>query len=226
MILRELLKIIHFPRKICLKHIIPILLLGNVNKACHCEEQGDDSNPKRLLCSFSVARNDNLFLNLLIFDKMGINHNKGNEMKVIGRKDRVDFPRLRLYGIDAKIDTGAYTSAIHCHNIKLIDKDGEEKVRFNLLDSSRPSYNNKKFTLQVYGRRKIKNSFGQVEQRYIVKTKILLFGELFDIELSLTDRSKMEYPVLLGRKVLRNRFLVNVAQTNLSYKQKLRRAKG
>lgn len=144
-------------------------------------------------------------------------------MIVIGRKDKIDFPQLRLYDIDTKIDTGAYTSAIHCHNIKLIDKDGEQKVRFNLLDPSRPSYNNKKFTLPVYGRRKIKNSFGQVEERYIIKTQILLFGELFDIELSLTDRSKMEYPVLLGRKVLRNRFLVNVVQTNLSYKQKLRR---
>lgn len=144
-------------------------------------------------------------------------------MRTIGRKDRVDFPELRLYDIDAKIDTGAYTSAIHCHSIKVIDKDGEQRVRFNLLDPSHPSYNNKKFTLPIYRRRRIKNSFGQVEERYIIKTKILLFGKLFDIELSLTDRSKMEYPVLLGRKVLRSRFLVSVAQTNLSYKQKLGR---
>src|ERR1700758_1346528 len=127
-------------------------------------------------------------------------------MKTIGRKDRIDFPQLRLNDIDAKIDTGAYTSAIHCHSIKVIDKDGEQRVRFNLLDPSHPSYNNKTFTLPIYKRRKIKNSFGQVEERYIIKTKILLFSELFDIELSLTDRSKMEYPVLLGRKVLRNRF--------------------
>ncbi len=144
-------------------------------------------------------------------------------MIIIGRKDKVDFPELGLFDIDAKIDTGAYTSAIHCHSIKLIDKDGERKVRFNLLDPSRPSYNNKKFTLMVYGKRKIKNSFGQVEERYIIKTRILLFGKLFDIELSLTDRSKMEYPVLLGRKILSNRFTVNVAQANLSYKQKSRR---
>jgi hypothetical protein len=147
-------------------------------------------------------------------------------MIVIGRKDRVDFPPLRLYNIDAKIDTGAYTSAIHCHNIKIIDNDREQKVIFSLLDPSHPSYNNKKFTLPIYRRRRIKNSFGQVEERYIIKTKILLFDELFDIELSLTDRSKMEYPVLLGRKVLRNRFLVNVMQADLSYKQKLRRVKG
>jgi hypothetical protein len=147
-------------------------------------------------------------------------------MKTIGRKDRIDFPQLRLYDIDAKIDTGAYTSAINCCSIKIIEKNGEKKVRFNLLDPSHPSYNNKKFALPVYRKRRIKNSFGQVEERYIIKTKILLFGKLFDIELSLTDRSKMEYPVLLGRKMLRNRFLVNVAQANLSYKQKLRRVKG
>jgi hypothetical protein len=147
-------------------------------------------------------------------------------MRTIGRKDRVDFPQLRLYDIDAKIDTGAYTSAIHCHSIKVIDKGGEQRVRFSLLDPSHPSYNNKKFTLPIYRKRRIKNSFGQVEERYIIKTKILLFGELSNIELSLTDRSKMEYPVLLGRKVLHNRFLVNVTQTNLSYKQKIKEAKG
>ncbi len=154
-----------------------------------------------------------------------MNQNRGN-MIVIGRKDRVDFPHLGLYDIDAKIDTGAYTSAIHCHSIKVIEKDGEKRVRFSLLDPSHHSYNNREFTLPIYRRRRIKNSFGQVERRYVIKTKILLFGELFDIELSLTDRSKMEYPVLLGRKVLHNRFLVNVAQTDLSYKQKLRRMKG
>ncbi len=163
------------------------------------------------------------FLNpLIIFDRIGINRKKHN-MIIIGRKDKVDFPELGLFDIDAKIDTGAFTSAIHCHSIKLIDKDGKQKVRFNLLDPSRPSYNNKSFIMPVYCKRKIKNSFGQVEERYIIKTEILLFGELFDIELSLTDRSKMEYPVLLGRKVLSNRFIVNVAQADLSYKQKSRR---
>jgi hypothetical protein len=140
---------------------------------------------------------------------------------IIGRKDKVDFPELGLYDIDAKVDTGAYTSSIHCHNIEIIDKDGENKVRFNLLDPSHPMYN-KEFLLPINSKREIKNSFGQVEERYIIKTQVLLFGELFDIELSLTDRSKMEYPVLLGRQLLHNRFSVDVSQIDLSYNQKIR----
>jgi hypothetical protein len=141
----------------------------------------------------------------------------------IGRKDKVDFPELHLYDIDAKVDTGAYTSCIHCYNIKVINKDGGEKIRFSLLDPLHPSYNHKKLTLPIHAKRKIKNSSGQVEERYIIKTPILLFGDFFDIELSLTDRSTMEYPVLLGRKLLFNRFIVDVMRADLSYKQKLRR---
>jgi len=91
-----------------------------------------------------------------------------------------------------------------------------------LLDPSRPSYNNMELIHSIYAKREIKNSFGQVEERYIIKTKLLLFDELFDIELSLTDRSRMVYPVLLGRKLLFNHFIVDVTQTDLSYNQKLR----
>ena len=144
-------------------------------------------------------------------------------MIIIGRKDKADFPELGLYDIDAKVDTGAYTSAIHCHDIMEVDEVGARKVRFRLLDPSRPSYNNMELIHSIYAKREIKNSFGQVEERYIIKTKVLLFDELFDIELSLTDRSKMMYPVLIGRKLLSNHFIVDVTQTDLSYNQKLRR---
>ena len=144
---------------------------------------------------------------------------------VIGRKDKADFPELRLYGIDAKVDTGAYTSAIHCHNIRVKVKDGKKTVYFNLLDPSHPSYNEKKFRLPVYAKKRIKNSFGQVEERYIVKTKLVLFGKSYDIELSLSDRSKMECPVLLGRKLLIKNFIVDVGKVNLSYRQKKRKIK-
>ena len=148
-----------------------------------------------------------------------------SSMIIIGRKDKADFPELGLYDIDAKVDTGAYTSSIHCHDIMEVDEVGVSKVRFRLLDPSRPSYNNMELIHSIYAKREIKNSFGQVEERYIIKTKVLLFGELFDIELSLTDRSRMVYPVLLGRKLLFNHFIVDVRQTDLSYNQKLRRMK-
>jgi len=139
----------------------------------------------------------------------------------IGRRDKIDFPELRLKNIDAKIDTGAYTSSIHCSKIEVVCKDGEERIRFSLFDPIHPSHN-KMITLPIYAKSKIKNSFGQVEERYIIKTKVKLFSRVFDLEVSLTDRSKMEYPVLLGRKLLHNHFVVDVTKTDLSYKQKSR----
>ena len=138
---------------------------------------------------------------------------------VIGRKDKVDFPKLGLYDIDAKVDTGAYTSSIHCRDLKVIDKDGEKHIRFSLVSPSHPSYN-KLIARPIYAKRSVKNSFGQIDKRYIIKTQISLFGERLDIELSLTDRSKMDYPVLLGRKLLNKRFVVDVSQSDLSYRQK------
>ena len=138
---------------------------------------------------------------------------------VIGRKDKVDFPKLGLSNVDAKVDTGAFTSSIHCRNLKVIDRGGEKHIRFSPVNPSQPSYN-KVLTRPIYGKRSVKNSFGQIDKRYIIKTHISLFGERFEIELSLTDRSKMDYPVLLGRKLLDKRFIVDVSQSDLSYKQK------
>lgn len=140
---------------------------------------------------------------------------------VIGRVEKIDFPELGIYEIDCKTDTGAYTSSIHCHNIETFRNGDTEMVRFRLLDPSHPAYNHKEFVLPVKSRRKIKSSFGAIQKRIIIQTKMLIFGKLYVIELSLADRSRMTYPVLMGRKALNKRFLVDVSAKNLSYKQKL-----
>ncbi len=145
--------------------------------------------------------------------------------KLIGRKDKVDFPKMRLYDIDAKIDTGAYTSAIHCHNIKISEKDHVKYVTFNLLDPSHPNYNEKRFRVPLHTKRRIKSSIGKSEERCIIKTLITLFGEKLEIELSLTDRSEMEYPVLIGRKLLKKGYVVDISKSDLSYKDKRKRRK-
>jgi len=139
---------------------------------------------------------------------------------IIGRKEKVSFPELGLYGINAKIDTGAYTSSIHCSDVSVfVDADRKQQVSFFLLDPEHPAYNHKKFTLPIYDKKKIKSSFGDLELRYTILTKIQLFNNLYTIELSLADRSKMEHPVLLGRKLLRKGFLVDVNRINLSNKE-------
>jgi hypothetical protein len=80
---------------------------------------------------------------------------------LIGRKEQVDLPNLKLFGINAKVDTGAYTSAIYSDRIRAGRKDGKRFVKFRLLDPSHPAYDGKEIRKPLLGRRKIKNSFGQ-----------------------------------------------------------------
>lgn len=133
-------------------------------------------------------------------------------LKIIGRLEKVDIPAWDLYELDAKIDTGAYTSSLHCHHIETNETKDEPTVRFNLLDPSHEAYNEKLFELPIYKSKKVKSSNGQTEERIIVKTSLVLAGRTLEAELSLTDRSEMRYPLLIGRKLLKERFIVDVSQ--------------
>ncbi len=137
---------------------------------------------------------------------------------IIGRAELVDLPDWDLYGIKAKIDTGAYTSSLHCHHIERIEKEGKPFVRFNLLDPSHEIYNDKLFELPIYKSKTVKSSNGQTEERFIVKTKVRIMEKELNAELSLTDRSEMRYPVLIGRKLIKGHFIVDVSKKYLSKK--------
>lgn len=138
----------------------------------------------------------------------------------LGRNDKADFPDLGLEDIDIKMDTGAFTSAIHCREITTETTDGKERLTFTLLDPSHPQYADKKFTFDSYSEKQIKNSFGGSERRFVIETTIHLFGETYPILLSLSDRGEMRFPILIGRKFLMKKFVVDPARTNLSYRKK------
>ncbi len=141
-------------------------------------------------------------------------------LKIIGSLDHVDFPTLSLFDLPCKIDTGAETSAIHCHKVKLVERDGQEWISFYLLDPSHPNYNGIEYRVKDFTEKRIKNSFGQSEYRYTIQTEVIIFGEVITADFTLSDRENMKYPVLLGKKILKKRFLVDVNQTDLSCKQK------
>ena len=130
-----------------------------------------------------------------------------NEKFTIGRREFIDFPELGLIGIVAKVDTGAYTTALHCHDIK--ETDGV--LCFKLLDPTHPDYTEREQRFTEYSQKEIKNSFGEVEKRYIIKTVIKIGRKRIKALISLTDRGTMRYPVLIGRKLLKNRFVVDVS---------------
>jgi hypothetical protein len=134
---------------------------------------------------------------------------KSNKV-LIGRVEEVDFPELELFGVQAKIDTGAYTSALHCQDIYESRENGVKVLYFKPLDKNHPLYNEQEIRVQKYTRKKIKNSFGQIETRFIIATAIKIGEKEVVTEISLADRANMRYPVLLGRKFLSKGFLIDV----------------
>lgn len=142
-------------------------------------------------------------------------------MVTIGKKDRIDLPEWDIFGIEAKVDTGAYGCALHCHHVEVIEQNGAPVLRFKLLDPHHPEYDDRFIYAQQFSRKRVKNSGGQVEHRYSVRTLVRLFNKRYRTEFSLTDRQQMRYPVLIGRKFLNKRFLVDVSLHDLSYQQTL-----
>lgn len=144
---------------------------------------------------------------------------KANDI-TIGRTDKIDLPEFELLELGSKIDTGAALSALHCHNVKVVEKDGVETLMFKLLDKKHPQYQGKFYSTTEFRERNIKNSFGQEQSRYSIITRAELFGKTYEVEFTLADREKMLYPCLIGRNLLRQGFIVDVRKTNLSAKRK------
>lgn len=138
--------------------------------------------------------------------------------QVIGMTDLVDFPDLGLFDIQAKVDTGAYTSALHCKDVQLIQSGLTAQLSFWLIDKT--GLPARKFYSDQFSQRMIRNSFGVAELRYVIQTRLVLFGRTIRADFTLADREQLKNPVLLGRKLLHNRFIVDVSLKNLSYEAK------
>ena len=139
-------------------------------------------------------------------------------MNVLGRYDRIDLPELGLTNIHAKVDTGAYSCSLHCQQVQIVDG----KLEIILLDEEHPEFTGIKHSFDTFERRAIRNSFGEVEKRFVIQTTIRIFGEDIVTRFSLSNRGSLKFPVLLGRKILRNRFLIDVRKKNQSYRYKMK----
>ncbi|WP_194767291.1 ATP-dependent zinc protease [Tamlana sp. I1] len=136
--------------------------------------------------------------------------------KTIGRVDIVDFPELGLFNIDVKIDTGAYTSAIHCS--KIIEEGNSLRCVFN--SKSHTNFGKTEIIFDTFWRTDVKSSNGYKENRYKVKSEVVFFGKTYKINLTLSTRDDMRFPVLIGRQFLKQKFIVDVDLINVSFLKK------
>ncbi|MFC4873097.1 ATP-dependent zinc protease [Negadavirga shengliensis] len=140
--------------------------------------------------------------------------------RIIGRKEKISFPEWNIQEITAKVDTGAYNGAIHSMYAEEMIENGEKVLYFQILDPRHPFFKDKKLRTGRYTVKKVKNSFGHMEKRFLIKTTISIFGEEFEAGFTLSDRSEMKNAVLLGRRVLKGRFLVDVDKSYTAKAQK------
>ncbi len=135
-------------------------------------------------------------------------------IQIIGATDVLDLPELGWYKVPARIDSGATTSSIHCARVLLEHKDGTPMLRFYL--DTKKGAPQQSFAVKDFKETIVRNSSGKEEKRYVIKTRITIFGRKIRTEFSLANRRKMRYPILLGRKLLKGRFIIDVSQKDLS----------
>lgn len=134
---------------------------------------------------------------------------------IIGRSEPITFVGYeQLAAIPAKVDTGAYRSAIHAENIHL---DDAGRLHFTLF-AGHPTCADcaTEIVTNKFSKASISNSFGDTEERYEVTMKVKIGPKIFNGSFSLANRAKKIYPILLGRKLLNGRFLVDTAFTGIS----------
>lgn len=131
--------------------------------------------------------------------------------QIIGVTEYVDFGR-RAVKVPAKIDTGADSSAVWASKIR-VDKDGV--LKFALFGEGSPYYNGKIFKRTDYSVVKVRSTTGHEQIRYRTHFKITIGGRKIKVLMNLSDRSKNIFPVLIGRRSLTGKFLVDVSKKNI-----------
>jgi glutathione synthase/RimK-type ligase-like ATP-grasp enzyme len=134
------------------------------------------------------------------------------QIDTIGTTERVSFPKLDIFDVPAKIDTGADSSALWATNVQEM---GNGRLQFVVFGSGSHLYTGSVITTQAYRQVMVKNSFGVAEPRYKVRLLIQIGERKIRAWFTLADRAGMRYPVLLGRRLLKGKFVVDVGKKHV-----------
>lgn len=128
--------------------------------------------------------------------------------RVVGSFETVGLPDFGINGILAKVDTGAFSGAIHCTDIKVVHRGKDREKRLVFTPLGKPS---KTTEVTEFYRTYVRSATGHRVRRYIIDTRIEIKGVVYPIRIGLSDRSDMKKAVLIGKRFLReNNLLVDV----------------
>jgi len=135
-------------------------------------------------------------------------------MKTIGCFEKVSISSLGVNGVWAKIDTGAFSGALHCSDIRIVRRGDDRRriLKFTPLGRAKLATETDTF-MATY----VRSATGHRVKRYIIDTTIEIGGNEYPIRIGLSDRDKMKRPVLIGRRFLRDNNIVVDVRINQEY---------
>ena len=149
-------------------------------------------------------------------------HPVGKKMATIGRVEKVSLPDFVDESFRARIDTGATVSSLWASDIRA-DEDG---LHCKLFGEGYPLFTGKELHFSEYSMRPVRSSNGHEELRYQVVMTVRIKNRKIKAKVTLADRSGQIYPMLVGRNILRNKFIVNVANGGIDIAgERIRRLK-
>lgn len=143
------------------------------------------------------------------YPKSSAGSNPGDSRIVLGWREWMALPDLGLPAIKAKIDTGAKTSALHAFEVERFKRGGLDYVRFamhplrNVIDLVVGC------EARLVDEREVSDSGGHLEMRLVIASRLLVANQAWPIELTLTNRESMRFRMLLGRRAMQQRVLVD-----------------
>lgn len=134
-----------------------------------------------------------------------------SEQLVYGSFEQVTLPEFTPVPVIAKIDTGAYSGAIHCSVLKEHIRHNRKYLKFKPLATGEMQETEK------YIHKYVRSSTGHLVSRYLIDTEIVIHDKKYNIRIGLSNRSDMQYEVLIGRRFLREHGIIVDVRINQEY---------
>jgi len=145
----------------------------------------------------------------------GVARKRRQPLARVGWREWVAFPELGVEALQAKVDTGARTSALHALELEPFDRAGKTWVRFGVAARGHSESAPVATEAPLLEWREVRSSNGFVQRRPVIETELVLGDGAWPVELTLTDRSMMGFQLLLGRQAIRNKVLVDAGRSFL-----------